>query len=87
MRATLRCIEERFEVRQTGKNRVRVSVPYELYRDEAAVAPGEPSLRFELPENVPGTRLAAQPPRYWELELAAEAPGVDFGARFLVPVY
>jgi hypothetical protein len=87
IRATLRCVEERFEVRGTGKNRSRVSVPYELYRDETTVAPGASSVRFELPENVPGSRLAAVPPRYWELDLAAEAPGVDFGARFLVPVY
>lgn len=87
IRATLRCVEERFEVRGTGRNRARVSVPYELYRDQTTIAPGETRLRFELPENVPGTRLAAQPPRYWELDLAAETPGVDFGARFLVPVY
>ena len=87
IRATLRCIEERFEVRGTGKNRHRVSVPYQLYGDEATVAPGETRLCFDLPANVPGTRLSAQPPRYWELELAAETPGVDFGARFLVPVY
>jgi hypothetical protein len=87
IRATLRCVEERFEVRGTGKNRARVSVPSELYRDETTIAPGEGRLRFDLPANVPGTRLAAQPPRYWELELAAETPGVDFGARFLVPVY
>jgi hypothetical protein len=87
IRATLRCVEERFEIRQTGRNRTRVSVSYELYRDETTVAPGEARLRFELPENVPGTRLSAVPPRYWEVELAAETPGVDFGARFLVPVY
>lgn len=87
IRATLRCVEERFEVRGSGKNRSRVSVSYQLYTDSTTVAPGEPRLRFELPENVPGTRLAAHPPRYWELELAAEAPGVDFGARFLIPVY
>lgn len=87
IRATLRCIEERFEVRGTGKNRSRVSVCYERYRDQAVVAPGDTRVRFELPDDVPSTHLSAVPPRYWELELAAETPGVDYGARFLVPVY
>ena len=87
MRATLRCIEERFEVRGSGRNRRRVSICYELYRDEAPVAPGDARLRFELPEGAPGTRLSGIPPRYWELELLAETPGVDFRGRFLVPVY
>jgi hypothetical protein len=87
IRATLRCIEERFEVRGSGKNSSRESICYELYRDERLVAPGEPRVVFPIPDAVPGTRLAEPPPRYWELELSAETPGVDYGARFLVPVY
>ena len=87
MRATLRCIEERFEVRGSGRNRSTVSVCYELHRDEQVVAPGESHVRFEILDGAATTMLGARPPRYWELELAAETPGVDFGARFLVPVY
>jgi hypothetical protein len=44
-------------------------------------------VRFPIPPDAPTTELGARPPRYWELELSAEVPGVDFGARFLVPVY
>ena len=87
MRATLRCVEERFETRGSGRDRSRESVCYEVYRDERVVSPGERRVAFEIPEGAPTTALAARPPRYWELELHAETPGVDFGARFLVPVY
>jgi hypothetical protein len=47
-------------------------------------------VRFDLPPagpGVAGTRLAAELPCYWELELWAELPGLDFHAVFLVPVY
>ena len=38
--------------------------------------------------SVAGTsHLAADQPRYWELEVTCERPGIDFCARFLVPVY
>jgi len=47
-------------------------------------------IRFELPSpgpGVAGTQLAAELPRYWELEVWADLPGLDFQAVFLVPVY
>ena len=68
---------------------------YELYSDKIFFS--EPELRhlnfsslelkFTLPENGIETRLSERPPRYWELELLAEAPGIDFMAFFLLPVY
>ena len=87
MKATLRCVEEREEVHVSGRERETRTVCYELWRDERAVAPGEGSVSFTIPPGAPSTALAALPPRYWELELTAEARGVDYGARFLVPVY
>ena len=33
------------------------------------------------------TGLGERPPRYWELEIEGNAPGVDYKAGFLVPVY
>ena len=42
---------------------------------------------FQLPAGDYGTWLSESPPAYWEIEMKGEAPGIDFGARFLVPVY
>lgn len=85
LRATLRCVEERYQA--VGRTRRTVAVPHEVWRAEAVVAPGARRVCFAIPAGVPTTALAARPPRYWELELRAEEPGVDYGARFLVPVY
>ena len=42
---------------------------------------------FPVPRCDHGTRLSDRPPRYWELEVAANTPGLDLQARFLLPVY
>jgi hypothetical protein len=44
-------------------------------------------LKFKLPEKGFETRLSERPPRYWELEVLAETPGIDFNAFFFLPVY
>lgn len=90
--ATLRNIEERYE-RREGQD-VNIMC-YELYSNKIFFS--EPELRhlnfsslelkFTLPENGTETRLSERPPRYWELELLAETPGIDFRAFFLLPVY
>jgi hypothetical protein len=93
--ATLRCVEERYETRGSGKNRSQRVVCYELYADtqtgEGARARWEGrrglALRFPLPAEAPPTRLSERPPRYWELDVSAEVPGVDYRGTFLVPVY
>jgi len=33
------------------------------------------------------TRMSGEVPRYWELVVSGEAPGVDYGAVFLLPIY
>jgi len=85
--ATLRCVQERYETRRSGGDTERTTVCYELSRDVRTVAPGEPTVRFPIPADAPPTTLGERPPCYWELELEADVPGIDFGARFLVPVY
>jgi hypothetical protein len=40
-----------------------------------------------LPHGDYETRLGADSPRYWEIEAKGEAPGIDFAAQFLLPVY
>lgn len=92
--ATLRCLQERFEERGTGKGRSTEVVCYELAAPPAIVALaadgcGGSVLRTQasVPADAPATALGALPPRYWEVELAAARPGVDYAATFLVPVY
>lgn len=67
------------------------------------VRPADPEaelpLRFQLPENPTlldsrpkkeqlfETRLGTNPPRYWELEVKADLPGIDYAALFVLPVY
>lgn len=59
----------------------------------------ELALRFDLPPNPTlldarpkkeqlfETRLGTPPPRYWELEVEADLPGIDYAALFVLPVY
>jgi hypothetical protein len=91
--ATLRCIQERHEITATTEDRSRFHC-YEVYRDTGPVeqidtVPGARTLRvtFSLPADAPLTELSAYPCRYWEVELQAATEGVDYAARFLVPVY
>jgi hypothetical protein len=95
--ATLRCVQERFEVRGSGKGRSTEVVSYELLAPATAVTavtppPGHAGgaafrIAARIPADAPATALAERPARYWELELSAALPGVDYGAAFLVPVY
>ncbi len=92
---TLRAIEERYETRGSGKNRSQRVVCYENYADTRTVEDVRVrwegrrglALRFALPADAAGTRLSERPPRYWELEVSADVPGVDYKATFLLPVY
>ena len=87
--AVFRCVEERYEMQGSGKNRSKVVVAYELWSDRqrAEFRRGEFTWRFSVPEGIPGTALSERPPRYWELDLKIEVPGVDYAGTFLVPVY
>jgi hypothetical protein len=93
MTFTLRCVEERTEVRRTSKGTSTQTVCDQVWADERvfesswALQDGEVPVSFRLPEGDYGTRLALAPARYWELEVAAVTPGLDFGAVFPVPVY
>ena len=91
LRATLRCIQERHETTGAGRARhVRV-VAWALHESPATgeTTPGGEAVvfRFHLPPDAPGSALGERPPRYWELAVGAAAPGVDYEATFLVPIY
>ncbi len=93
--ATLRYVEEVYETHGKGKNRRQVVVNYERYADKLElhgsdarkIATGGLELEFRLPENAASNNLRGRPASFWDLELRAEVPGVDFVHRFLVPVY
>jgi hypothetical protein len=90
---TLRCIEERTETRRSGSRTSIQTVCDQLWAEEVALGASavregnEITVRFELPEGDYGTRLSESPARYWELAVTADTPGLDFSAKFLVPVY
>jgi hypothetical protein len=92
LNATLRCIQERYELRgRTINNREFAVVCYALWSASARVnrsAGGAFNFEFDIPADAPGSSLRERPSRYWELVVASEdVAGVDYHARFLVPVY
>jgi hypothetical protein len=93
MTLTLRCIEERTETTRSGGKTTIRTVCDHLWSDEVVLEGGamregnEVPVSFDLPSGDYATRLAEPPARYWELAVVADTPGLDFSAKFLVPVY
>jgi hypothetical protein len=92
--ATLRCVQERYVTTGTGEDRSTNVQCFEIYRDTApaelvGAGAGRRALhvQFAIPADAPTTDLASRPCRYWEVDVEASTDGVDYGARFLVPVY
>jgi len=91
---TLRCVEEAYETR----GECTQVVCYALYQDEQKLPEKtvgrEVALSFPLPptkdeagDEIPPTALSKRPATYWELEIHAETPGIDYKGLFLLPVY
>lgn len=94
MQVDLRFIEEKYETRRRGRKRESVVVCYQLFHESRifkgnAVSPsGTFALRMPLPDEPEfTTTLSQRPARFWELEVKADTPGVDYHSRFLLPVY
>ena len=90
----LRFIEEKYETYQRGQERESKVVCYQLYHEERTLEGGEVgpsdklSLEWELPDDPEfASALSERPARFWELEVKAETPGVDYHSRFLLPIY
>ena len=90
----LRFIEETYETRQRGNGNAPRVVCYQLFHEARTlqgreVAPsGKLSLEWDLPDEPEWTTtLSQRPARFWELEVKADTPGVDYHSRFLLPVY
>lgn len=89
--ASLRCVEERVVTDHSGgkrSQRVECFVLHEKsWTIERSPTGADLAIALELPAAAPSTDFGRHPPRYWELELAAETPGIDYHAVFLLPVY
>lgn len=91
---TLRCLEEWWEMRGTGKNRSNNLVKEEIWSGSWQLEPSDQLLpgktrefSFAPPPDAQPTNLSAPKPRYWELEVRLEMSGPDFVETYLVPVY
>jgi len=92
---TLRYIEEVTETTGTGKNRSTTQVLYCLHEVKQQLRAGQFDsnsgvdipIQLRLPSGDYSNRLLETPRRYWELEVKADTPGIDYSARFLLPVY
>ena len=91
---TFRCIEEYWEERGTGKDRNRTLVHDEVcaetqsFDSPQTFAPGRAvEFRFTLPADARPTKLNADRPVFWELEVKLSMPGLDFEESYLVPLY
>ena len=52
------------------------------------VASGSFAVEWPLPtQGQWTTTLSERPARFWELEVKADTPGVDYHSRFLLPIY
>jgi len=93
---TLRCVEEWYETRGSGKNRSKQLVQEAVWSvtgelDEPRdLTPGRPEeLRFDIPAEVMGTRMNAKDtkPVFWELVIELDLAGLDFKETYMVPIY
>jgi hypothetical protein len=93
--ATLRCVQERYVTRETSDRERHTNIQcFEVYRDTAAAELLDSALAgralrvtFSIPTDAQTTDLASRPCRYWEVDVEARTDGLNYGARFLVPVY
>ncbi|MGE0707328.1 MAG: hypothetical protein AB7N76_04740 [Planctomycetota bacterium] len=87
LRCVLRCVEQGWQ-RRGDSNQL---VTTQTYAEEREIPGGEVerevSLEFELPKGAPTTELHGDVVRFYELEVGAETPGIDYKAVYLLPVY
>jgi hypothetical protein len=91
---TLRSVEEWMESSGYGKNRTVTVVHEEIWSAKGIIEQPRNfplhdavELRYELPAEALSTRLSADKPLFWELEVKLKLPGLDFSETYLVPIY
>lgn len=92
---TLRCVEEWFEITGSSNRRSKDLVHEQLWASTKTVnhtttrhVDSRVVLSFDVPETALGSYISAgEHIRFWELEVVADVPGLDFEERYLVPIY
>lgn len=91
LKAELACIQEeqKVETRNGRETNARMTfgVLYSETQEFATDGKGDAVLEFAVPPEAPGTDFSAAKPRYWEIEVKADVPGLDYHGLFPVPVY
>ena len=87
LECTFRCAEQLWEQRGDQKT----LMTYEVYSDARSIPSGELegelTLDYAVPSEVPGTVLHGDSVFFYELEVKAETPGIDYRATYLLPIY
>ncbi|MBF0388454.1 MAG: hypothetical protein HQL20_11525 [Candidatus Omnitrophica bacterium] len=94
IKGILHCINEYYEWRTCGGKQVGSMIIESLWSKECVFSTnnlGCAELFIDLPNDLPGTDLIGDPGKqsayYWELEVVASMPGIDYNEIFLVPIY
>lgn len=86
VKATLRCVED------AGAGESATLEPFVIYQQIREIDGGGDALRelpvaFDIPPDLPGTRLDRTAATYWQVFLQVPVTGPDFETVFLAPVY
>lgn len=92
---TLRLIEESWSDLSTSQSTQRSVMCYSRYSDTLKLGPidaraisdGGLEIEFPIPSEAKSSALSRYPARYWDLEVIADRPGINFRQHFLIPVY
>jgi hypothetical protein len=89
VRATLRCVQD--ERTQGSSEDVSSIEPFTVYEQKLEIPAsgkiGELPLGFDVPPDLPGTRLGREEAIYWQVALQIPIAGPDFETVFLAPIY
>ncbi|HEV2843728.1 MAG TPA: hypothetical protein VG477_02685, partial [Thermoanaerobaculia bacterium] len=86
VKATLRCVED------AGGGEATALEPFVIYQQVREIDTGgdvliELPVSFDIPPDLPGTRLSRAEATYWQVFLQVPVTGPDFETVFLAPVY
>lgn len=90
VKATLRCVQDAREIGSGGDGNSLEA--FSIYRQVQEIPPpGERlttlSVTFDVPPDLPGTRLSCEEATYWQVAFVIPVTGPDVETVFLAPVY